>query len=70
MFGLNRDNLGNSTNNLKRADSSTKLKVDINSFDPPNWSHKQMNHLTPQCIWDKHLSLYQNDTNSFFDIKV
>lgn len=29
-----------------------------------------MNHITPQCIWDKHLSLYQSDTNSFFDINI
>ena len=69
MFSLNRDNIENSTNNWKWADSGTKFKVD-NIFDPPNGHHKQVNHITPQCKWDKHLSLYQSDTNSFFDINI
>ena len=35
MFGLNRDNLGNSIKKFKWADSGTMFKVDINIFDPP-----------------------------------
>lgn len=52
MLGLNRDlnknDLGHFTNNLKPADSSTKLKGDVKSFDLPNAHYKQMTHPTHQ----------------------